>query len=149
MQVMNMLRLIVMLAVWLGFSYSSCWVSSSDILFTDTASCFKYAHLLSIAPSMKKKPCTSHPPLHRCMNLHHCSPQKFIRTFPAAARVPTVHPGQQPPSVKGILHLTCQVFTCQFRFLCYQIFRPQFQMRYSFLSSGHGVQWLQDPVVVI
>src|SRR5882724_9677905 len=39
-QVMNILRQIVMLAVWLSFNYSSSWIVSSDNLLADAASHF-------------------------------------------------------------------------------------------------------------
>src|SRR5467141_1808095 len=44
-QVMNVLRSIVMLAVWLGFSYSSSWLASSHNALTDAASHFEYSRL--------------------------------------------------------------------------------------------------------
>jgi len=63
-QVMNMLRMIIMLAVWLGFTYSSIWLTSDDNLLADTASQFEYARLFTTSPSMQKSPCWPHPQTH-------------------------------------------------------------------------------------
>jgi len=61
-QVMNILKWTIMLAVQLGFSYSS-WLTSAHNLLAETASHFKYNQLLSIAPSLKRKPGPQHPQL--------------------------------------------------------------------------------------
>jgi len=37
-QVMNMLRLIIMLAAWLGFTYNSSWLASADNSLADATS---------------------------------------------------------------------------------------------------------------
>jgi len=68
-QVMNVLRSIDMLAVWLGFAYSSFWVLSIHNLLADAASCFEYAWLFQITPTMKKKGCLLLPQLRgiKCM----------------------------------------------------------------------------------
>ena len=63
-QVMNMLRSIIRLAAWLGFSYNSSWLASSDNSIADTASHFDYSRLFLLAPSMKWKPCTLAPQTH-------------------------------------------------------------------------------------
>ena len=52
-QVMNMLRSIIMLAAWLGFSYNSSGLASSDNSLADATYHFNYARLFSLAPSMK------------------------------------------------------------------------------------------------
>ena len=59
-QVVNVLRMIIMLAVQLGFFYSCSWVSSSNNQIADTASHFEYAHLVALTPSMQKKHCATH-----------------------------------------------------------------------------------------
>ena len=49
-QVMNILRLIVMLAAWLNFSYSSSWLASSHNALADAASRFEYGRLFTLSP---------------------------------------------------------------------------------------------------
>jgi len=68
-QVMNMLRSIVMLAVQMGFSYSSIWIPSIHNSLADAASSFEYAWLFQMAPSLKKKACPPLPQLRgiKCM----------------------------------------------------------------------------------
>lgn len=62
LHVMSILRLIVMLAAQLEFSYSSSWLSSTDNALADCASCFMYAQLFKLAPHLKRQPTLPHPP---------------------------------------------------------------------------------------
>jgi len=73
-QVMNVLRSIVMLAAQLGFSYNSSWLASSDNSLADAASRFDYAHLFSMVPYMKPKPCRLAPQLHGIKTTLTCPP---------------------------------------------------------------------------
>src|SRR5882724_6961759 len=62
-RVMNMIRMVIMLAAQLDFSYSSSWLPSHENSLADSASRFEYNRLFSIAPSLRRKPCSPHPPL--------------------------------------------------------------------------------------
>ena len=62
LHVMSILRLIVMLAAQLEFSYSSSWLSSSENVLADCASRFMYARLFELAPSLKRQSTLPHPP---------------------------------------------------------------------------------------
>jgi len=73
-QVMNILRWIVMLAVQLGFIYSSSWLVFNDNSLADAASHFEYHHLFTMAPSMQKKPCMPHPQLCGIKHMLTCPP---------------------------------------------------------------------------
>ena len=53
---MNMLRMIVMLAAHIGFSYSSSWLPSESNLLADSASQFQYNWLFASAPYLQPKP---------------------------------------------------------------------------------------------
>ena len=53
--VMNVIRMIVMLAAQLEFSYSSFWVSSDDNSIADSASRFQYFRMFSTTPHLRKK----------------------------------------------------------------------------------------------
>src|SRR5882724_1809697 len=59
--VMNVTRMIIMLAAQLEFSYSSFWISSDENSITDSASCFQYTRMFSTAHHLRKKPCSPHP----------------------------------------------------------------------------------------
>jgi len=76
-QVMNMLRLIIMLAAWLGFSYNSSWLASSDNAIADAASLFDYTQLFLLAPSMKWKPDTLAPQIHDIRTMLTCPPMQL------------------------------------------------------------------------
>src|SRR5882724_9184965 len=90
---MNMLRMI-MLAAWLGFFYSCSWVSSSNNQIADTASHFEYARLFTLAPSMQKKPCETHPQLHGIKHTLTCPPGSPSFYGTASPPRPTQHIGQ-------------------------------------------------------
>src|SRR5882672_6019657 len=77
-QVMNVLRFIVMLAAWLGFSYNSSWLASSDNSLADAAFRFDYAHLFSMAPYMKRKPCMPSPQLCGIKTMLTCPPAQLF-----------------------------------------------------------------------
>jgi Reverse transcriptase (RNA-dependent DNA polymerase) len=62
LHVMSILRLIVMLAAQLEFSYSSSWLSSSENVLADCASRYMYARLFELAPSLNRQPTSPHPP---------------------------------------------------------------------------------------
>ena len=59
--VMTVLRMIVMLAAQLKFSYSSSWLSSSANALADCASRFMYTSLFSLAPHLHRQPTSPHP----------------------------------------------------------------------------------------
>jgi len=71
---MNVLRSIVMLAAWLGFSHSSSWVTLNDNPLADAASLFEYAQLFTLTPYLKKKPCPTLPQLHGIKHMLTCPP---------------------------------------------------------------------------
>src|SRR5882724_9329299 len=48
MQVMNISRSIIMVAVQIGFSYSSSWISLADNPIADATSCFEYICLFTL-----------------------------------------------------------------------------------------------------
>jgi hypothetical protein len=60
---MTILRPIVMLAAFLDFSFSSCWLSSAQNALADAASQFQYAHLFNLAPYLNKKSSLTSPQL--------------------------------------------------------------------------------------
>src|SRR5882724_9111169 len=62
-RVMNVIRMVIMLAAQLDFSYSSSWLPSHETSLADSASRFEYNRLFSIAPSLRRKPCSPHSPL--------------------------------------------------------------------------------------
>jgi len=73
-QVMDVLRTIVMLAVQLGFSYSSVWLASIENQLADTISHFEYTHLFNMAPSIQCKSCQTHPQLCGIKLMLTCTP---------------------------------------------------------------------------
>ena len=59
--VMTVLRMIVMLAAQLKFSYSSSWLPSSVNALADCASCYMYTSLFSLDPYLNRQPTSPHP----------------------------------------------------------------------------------------
>ena len=59
--VMTVLRMVVMLAAQLEFSYSSSWLSSSANVLADCASRYMYTHLFSLAPYLNRQATSPHP----------------------------------------------------------------------------------------
>lgn len=47
---------LITLACRLDFSFSSCWLSSSDNSVADSASCFSFSRMFLIAPCLNPKP---------------------------------------------------------------------------------------------
>ena len=62
-RVMNVLRMVVMLAAQLEFSFSSFWPASAENALADTMYRFTYARLFTMAPPLRRKPCSPHPQL--------------------------------------------------------------------------------------
>ena len=93
-QVENILRSFIMLAVWLGFFYSSSWVSSANNHLAGATSHFEYACLFTLAPSMKKKPCPMHPQLHGIKCTLTCPPGSPSFCGMAILPQPAQHIGQ-------------------------------------------------------
>lgn len=58
---MSVLRVIIMLAAALEFSYFSSWLPSADNAIADCASRFLYKKLFDVAPNLNKQPCSPHP----------------------------------------------------------------------------------------
>lgn len=56
-QAMPLLRLVIMLAVSLNFSFSCVWLSSEENALADAASRFQYSRLFQLAPYLEPKPC--------------------------------------------------------------------------------------------
>jgi hypothetical protein len=60
LHVMTNLRMIVMLAAQLEFSYSSSWLSSAANALADYASRYMYSHLFESAPHLNRQPTSPH-----------------------------------------------------------------------------------------
>ena len=72
--IMNVIQMITMLAVQIGFSYSSSWLPSDKISLTDSASHFQYNQLFLAAPYLWQKPCSPQPPTAWYQTYSHLSP---------------------------------------------------------------------------
>lgn len=74
---MSLLRILLMLAACLDFSFSSDWLSSASNALADAASRFQYARLFQLAPYLPSQPCKTNPRLsglRRTLNTHDRSP---------------------------------------------------------------------------
>ena len=65
---MSLLRLLLMLAACLDFTFSSIWLASKDNAIADAASRFQYARLFQLAPFLNRQPSSKVLHLHGSTN---------------------------------------------------------------------------------
>ncbi len=101
---MPTLRVLLMLAACLNFSFSSVWLPSKENALADAASRFQYSRLFQLAPSLLPKPCSPLPHLNglkRTLSTLDKSPCiSGMASHPALAR-PTA-PGRGPISTSSV-----------------------------------------------
>ncbi len=95
---MSQLRILLMLAACLQFSFSAEWLPSKENTLADAASHFQYSLLFQLAPHLRPKPCSQTPQLNG-MRRTLASLDKWHATSGTASL-----PAPVSPTVQGNVH---------------------------------------------